>query len=114
MIDERVDAMFGAGLIEEVETLLLKRPDRTAMQAIGYKELTLYLNREIDKDEAIRLIKRNTRRYAKRQFTWFRREEDISWVDVTGMLDSREILCPIKNALTQAQPEIFSCNASGR
>jgi len=114
MINERVEKMFEAGLLQEAETLLEKCPDRTAMQAIGYKELAGYLNKEIDKDETIRLIKRNTRRYAKRQVTWFKKEEDIIWIDVTGIFDGREIFHLIKDALVQIQPEIFSCNTAGR
>lgn len=114
IIDDRVEKMFDAGLLQEAETILSKCPDRTAMQAIGYKELAGYLNKEIDKDEAIRLIKRNTRRYAKRQVTWFNKEEDIIWIDVTGIFDSREIFHLIKNTLAQVKPEIFSCNTAGR
>lgn len=114
MIDERVEKMFEAGLLQETETLLGKCPGRTAMQAIGYKELAGYLSKETDKDEAIRLIKRNTRRYAKRQDTWFKKEEDIIWIDVTGIFDSGEIFHAIKDTLVQVQPEIFSCNTSGR
>jgi tRNA dimethylallyltransferase len=60
------------------------------MQAIGYKETSRYLNGELPLEEAIRLIKRGTKRYAKRQFTWFRKEEKIHWVDITGMHDSEE------------------------
>lgn len=114
IIDERVEKMFEAGLMEEAERILRQRPDRTALQAIGYKELTAYLNKEMDKDEAIRLIRRNTRRYAKRQVTWFNKEEDIIWIDVTGIFDSREIFHLIKTTLAQVKPEIFSCNTAGR
>jgi tRNA dimethylallyltransferase len=71
IIDKRVEKMFRAGFMEETETIIGKGPDRTAMQAIGYKEMAMHLNKAIDKEEAIRLIRRNTRRYAKRQFTWF-------------------------------------------
>ena len=61
------------------------------MQAIGYKEIAMYLNGEIPLEEAVRLIKRNTKRYAKRQFTWFNKEEDIHWIDITGIQDVNEI-----------------------
>jgi tRNA dimethylallyltransferase len=114
IIDERVDKMFTAGLLEETESLLGKSPDRTAMQAIGYKELAMHLNREIDREEAIRLIKRNSRRYAKRQFTWFRKEENIIWIDVTGIFDSRGVFHAIKDLLARISPDIFSCKTSGR
>jgi tRNA dimethylallyltransferase len=66
------------------------------MQAIGYKEMALYLNNEISLDEAITLIKQGTRRYAKRQFTWFRKEENIHWIDLTGLYDSNEYFGRIK------------------
>jgi len=107
IIDERVEKMIGAGFMEEVKTILGKCPDRTAMQAIGYKELTMHLNNEIDKDEAVRLIRRNTRRYAKRQFTWFKKEEDIIWVDVTGIYNSTEVFYSVRGALLRICPEIF-------
>jgi len=114
MIDERVDKMFAAGLLEETELLLGKNPDRTAMQAIGYKELAMCLSKEIDKEGAIRLIKRNSRRYAKRQFTWFRKEENITWIDVTGIFDSSGVFHAIKDLLSRISQDIFSCNTSGR
>ena len=106
--------MFEAGLMEEAERLLRQCPERTAMQAIGYKELAMYLNKEIDKDEAIRLIRRNTRRYAKRQFTWFKKEEEIIWVDVTGIYESTGVFHSIKDALLRVCPEIFLCSRDKR
>jgi len=66
-----------------------------SMQAIGYKEIAMYLHGKITLEEAIRLIKRGTKRYAKRQFTWFRKEEGIHWVDITGIYDSYEALMRI-------------------
>ena len=110
IIDERVEKMFETGLMEEAERILRQCPDRTAMQAIGYKELKMYLDNEIDKDEAVRLIKRNTRRYAKRQFTWFKKEEDIIWIDVTGIFDSMIVFHSIKDALMRVHPEVFHGN----
>jgi tRNA dimethylallyltransferase len=109
-IDRRVDAMFEEGLLNEVETVLRKHPDRTAMQAIGYKEIATFLKKEIDKDEAIRLIKRNTRRYAKRQLTWFKKEENITWINVTGVDDRREVFHVMKDIIASLCPRIFSCN----
>jgi tRNA dimethylallyltransferase len=91
MIDGRVDTMIEKGFIDEVRKLLTMDPGRTPLQAIGYKEMIRYLSGEIDLDEAKRLIQRNSRRYAKRQFTWFRKEPDIHWIDVTGMFDEEEI-----------------------
>jgi tRNA dimethylallyltransferase len=91
MIEERVEEMMRRGLLDEVERVLAMNPSRTAMQAIGYKELKGCLEGEYSLDEAVSLIKRNTRRYAKRQFTWFRSEEGLRWVDVTGVFDPAEI-----------------------
>jgi tRNA dimethylallyltransferase len=112
IIDERVDKMFETGFMEEAESILSKCPDRTAMQAIGYKELAMYLSKETDKDEAVRLIKRNTRRYAKRQVTWFKKEEAIIWIDVTGVFDRAGVFHFIKDTLMRIHPWIFSCNTA--
>lgn len=114
IIDERVDHMFEAGFMEEAEKVLRQCPDRTALQAIGYKELGMYLGHVIDKAEAVRLIKRNTRRYAKRQFTWFKKEEGIIWIDVTGLFDSKEVFNSIRDTLVRSHPEVFPCNMAGR
>ena len=99
MIDRRVDAMFRAGLVDEVKAIMQMNPDRTPLQAIGYKEIVHYLNREIDLQEAERLIKRNSRRYAKRQFTWFRQEKGVSWIDVTGTKHGLEVFQAMRQAL---------------
>lgn len=81
-IDLRVDNMVEQGLFREVEGLLSSGVPETAtsMQAIGYKEVLRALRGEITKDEAIDLIKRESRRYAKRQLTWLRRKEDLRWI----------------------------------
>ena len=77
-IEARVDAMLESGLAEEVRTLSLD-PASTAGQAIGYKEIALWLNGALSYEEAVALLKQNTRRYAKRQLTWFRRDPDTVW-----------------------------------
>lgn len=77
-IDKRVDVMISQGLIEEVEGLI-EYKNHQALQTVGYKEVFDYLDGQTSKEEAIELIKRNTRRYAKRQLTWFRKDQDISW-----------------------------------
>lgn len=77
-INRRVDMMVEQGLVAEVERLLPLR-DCNALQTVGYRELFDYFDRKITLDEAIGLIKRNSRRYAKRQLTWFRRDESIGW-----------------------------------
>ncbi len=80
-IDQRVLTMMKAGLLEEVQGLLDAgyAPEGQAMQSIGYRELIQYLQKKISLDEAIALIQRNSRRYAKRQMTWFRRDPEIQW-----------------------------------
>ena len=77
-IDRRVDEMVVSGLFEEAERLLPYR-DKYALQTVGYKEVFGFLDGLYDREEAVRLIKRNTRRYAKRQLTWFRRDPGIRW-----------------------------------
>ena len=81
-INKRVDIMIKQGLVEEVKYLIKKYTEfPTAMQAIGYKEIVEYLNNEITIEEAIEKIKQETRRYAKRQITWFKRIENLKWLD---------------------------------
>jgi tRNA dimethylallyltransferase len=89
-IDSRVDAMIASGLLAEVEGLLEAgyREALTAAQAIGYKELLPVLEDEADLGEALEAIKRASRRYAKRQLTWFRADPRIKWLDVTGLTPS--------------------------
>jgi len=84
-LDRRVDAMISAGMEEEVRRLLADglNPDDTAMQGIGYKELSAWMRGDIGRDEALELWKRRTRNYAKRQETWFRREKGVHWIDVS-------------------------------
>ena len=81
-INRRVDIMMEQGLLDEVKMLLdMKiRRDSTAMQAIGYKEIVAYLDGECTLEEAVEKIKQESRRYAKRQLTWFRRNKDIKWI----------------------------------
>ena len=91
LIDRRVDMMMEKGLLDEVTSIRdagIPR-DSTAMQGIGYKQLYGYLEGEYSLDEAVRLIKRDTRHFAKRQLTWFRREKDVRWVDIDSF-PSRE------------------------
>jgi tRNA dimethylallyltransferase len=98
-IEQRVDKMIDDGLVDEVKKILSINPDKTPMQAIGYKEIAAHLNKEISLDEAIRLIKRNTKRYAKRQFTWFKKEEGIQWIDVTGIYESNKVFERVEDML---------------
>lgn len=82
-IDRRVDLMLEDGLVDEVKGLLAMgcRRDSTAMQGLGYKEMIAYLEGEISLEEAVYIIKRDTRHFAKRQLTWFRRETDVIWIE---------------------------------
>ena len=84
-INKRVDIMIENGLIEEVKTLLKKYNEfPTAMQGLGYKEVVEYLNGKCSKEEMIDNIKMQTRRYAKRQLTWFRKNKQTIWLDGTN------------------------------
>ena len=82
-IDRRVDEMMENGLMEEVQKLkdMGCRRDMTSMQGLGYKEILSFLEGEVPLEEAVRILKRDTRHFAKRQLTWFRRESDVIWVD---------------------------------
>ena len=86
-IEARVDGQIRVGLVDEVRRLLDAGYDRTlpSMQGLGYKEIIAYLDGHVSLDEAARILKRNTRRFAKRQSTWFRRDGRIRWLDVTSM-----------------------------
>ena len=82
-INKRVDIMVANGLVEEVKSLRAKgyADDLVSMQGVGYKEIVAWLNGAITLEESIELIKKNTRHFAKRQITWFRKEADVIWVD---------------------------------
>jgi len=87
-INLRVDLMIKDGLIEEVQNLLKKYDSfPTAMQGLGYKEVVEYLNGTLTKEEMIDKIKQETRRYAKRQLTWFRRNKEITWLNKNDGLE---------------------------
>ncbi len=87
IINQRVDLMVAQGLVAEVEYFLKAglTKNNQAMKAIGYRQILSYLEGEMSLEEAIELIKRDSRRYAKRQLTWFRRYEDALWIDVNGL-----------------------------
>jgi tRNA dimethylallyltransferase len=89
-IDQRVDQMLEQGLVQEVQHLLNAGygPDSKAMRSIGYKEMTAHLAGESSLEEASRLIKRNTRHYAKRQLTWFNADKDILWLEYPAEFDT--------------------------
>ena len=83
-IEKRVDAMISAGLEEEVRRLLAGGVSRSAraMQGIGYKEMAAYIDGELSLSEAVENIKKATRHFAKRQFTWYRKMPYIQWIEI--------------------------------
>jgi len=117
-IDERVDAMIREGLVAEVMAVSAlveqhfseggsaaparRTPPLPSMQAIGYKEIVSHLNGASGLEEAIRLIKKRSRNYAKRQFTWFRKESGILWLDVTGISEPGPVVERILAVLDRA------------
>lgn len=131
IIERRVDSMVNEGLVGEVKRVLKMIENREqinlglqtsdfrlknsspithhsslpSIQALGYKEMRLYLDRLISLEDAVRLLKKRTKMYAKRQLTWFKKEPDINWVDVTGIMDAKEIFTKVLN-----QVEILNVN----
>lgn len=89
-INRRVDIMLDAGLEDEIKGLMAMGLDSESisMKGIGYKEMIAYFNGEYGRDEAVELVKRSSRRYAKRQLTWFRRYDDMHWFDLSAGTDA--------------------------
>jgi tRNA dimethylallyltransferase len=100
-IERRVDEMIAEGLEDEVKGLMLKgySRDLISMQALGYSHFIEYFSSRASYGETVELLKRDTRRFAKRQFTWFRREPDARWVDITGAASPQEITARIKKSI---------------
>ena len=86
--------MVEDGLVKEVQGLLDKGYDEnlTSMRALGYKEIVSYLKGEISLEEAKYIIKRDTRHFAKRQLTWFRRNDDVIWIDKDKYKNNKQII----------------------
>lgn len=86
LIEDRVDSMIERGLVEEVKEILRRGfdPSLNSLQTVGYKEVISYLQHRIAFDEMVAQIKMNTRRYAKRQMTWFRKDSEIIWIQSGG------------------------------
>ncbi len=107
-IEQRVDSMIQAGALNEVAKLSKKKLSKTAYCCIGVRELEGYLKSSYDLKEAIRLMKRNTRHFAKRQMTWFNKNKDIEWFDVKGDDDlsaiAKEIVDRVKSETKQNGP----------
>lgn len=98
-IGERMDRMIGQGIFEEAEKLFPYR-DLNALQTVGYSEIFGFLEGNYDREEAVRLLKRNSRRYAKRQMTWFKKYDQMAWFHPS---DLEEITTFIENKIEQGQ-----------
>lgn len=100
-INKRVDKMINMGLIEEVCSLLKMgyRPELISMQGLGYKEVVWYLQGKLNFEEMINILKRNTRRYAKRQYTWFNSNKDIIWIDMADAENRDGMIKKVKQYL---------------
>ncbi len=100
-IDERVDAMMAEGLLEEVALLRQRHGEmsRSALQALGYRELGAHLDGEHDLAEAVRLTKRNTRHFARRQINWFKKLPGIEWFDVSQKETGGQLAARIRTCL---------------
>ncbi|MGQ0550245.1 MAG: tRNA (adenosine(37)-N6)-dimethylallyltransferase MiaA [Armatimonadota bacterium] len=103
--DARVDAQVVGGLVDEVRGLLAQGipADVPAMQGLGYKEIVGWLRGGYPFEEAVRVLKRNTRRYAKRQLTWFRRDPRVRWIDVTP-LDEETLMQRVRAMMDADSP----------
>ena len=93
-IEKRIDLMLEEGLLDEVKGLLAEgcKPSAVSMQGLGYKEIVTYLQGECTLEDAIYILKRDTRHFAKRQLTWFKREREVLWFDKGEYADEDEIL----------------------
>ncbi len=98
-INQRVDIMLNQGLFKEVEQLVERgySLDSKPMLSIGYKHMGLFIRGLVDWEEAVRLLKRDTRRYAKRQFTWFNRDKEIHWIEPGQLKEAQKL---VKDFLT--------------
>jgi tRNA dimethylallyltransferase len=96
-IDRRVDEMMRQGFLDEVRSIVDRglAGSRAVKGSLGYGELLVHLDGSITLERAVSLIKRNTRRYAKRQMTWFKKDNEITWIDITGRSDHERIAAEI-------------------
>lgn len=100
-IEARVDKMIEDGLIDEVSNLINKYDKSlNSLNTVGYKEIIEFLENKISKERAVELIKRNTRRYAKRQLTWFRKDERIKWIDISSLSEIDKVSSEIIKQIT--------------
>jgi len=100
-IDQRVDQMFADGLLQEVINLRKKGYDLSlnSMNSLGYKQVQFYLQGMLTEEEMIREIKRETRHFAKRQYTWFNKDRRIQWINVGEICDRSQLLAIVKSVL---------------
>ena len=99
-IELRVDSMIEKGLVEEVKSIISNyNSSLNSLNTVGYKEIIEYLENKISLERAVELIKRNTRRYAKRQMTWFRKDDRINWFDINSSEDIAKVERLILNRL---------------
>jgi len=94
-INRRMDIMIENGLLKEAKSLMKYR-EHSALKTVGYTEIFSYLDGEYDWEEAVRLLKRNSRRYAKRQITWFKKDEEVKWYEPNQL---EEVIRLIENQL---------------
>lgn len=110
-IDQRIDQMLDQGLVAEVKQLrdMGCTRDMVSMQGLGYKEILAYLDGECTLEEAVYILKRDTRHFAKRQLTWFRREQDVRWIERQEYPDEAAMLQAMQ---AQLPPEFLQNNYS--
>lgn len=103
-INQRVDDMIARGFITEVKNLLAKgySPDLPSLQSLGYRQMIGYLQGEYDLETAVHLIKRDTRRFAKRQLTWFKRDPRIIWFNVQHYQDKKSLAAEIAGVISRS------------
>ena len=102
-IDRRIDLMLDQGLVEEVKQLKQSgcTRDLVSMQGLGYKEILSYLEGELSFEDAVYILKRDTRHFAKRQLTWFKRERDVIWLNKQDYSDSDDMLQSVLSLLQE-------------
>jgi len=113
-IDERVDRMIERGFLQEVEGLLEKGygPELNPMRSLGYKQMVQFLKGEMGWDESIREMKRDTRRYAKRQWTWFKADPEVRWRE--GVMDREKIFREVRSFLKEGKSTLPSEAGQGQ
>jgi len=111
-IEHRIDEMIKHGLVDEVQALISKGYSRTlnALNTVGYNEVFQFLEGTLTREEMVRLIKQNTRRYAKRQMTWFRADKRIRWISVNEETNWNEIAALVQKEFLSFQKNTFTPN----